>query len=124
MKFSVTGMGCASCVTRVENAVKEVNGVTSVNVSLLTNSMEVEGSFSNADIIQAVKDAGYKADYLEEGKSIIAEEKHEISKESKSILIKFIISLILLIPLMFVSMGNMFFDFINPYRLFFLQVLR
>ena len=65
MKFSVTGMGCAACQTRVENAVKQVNGVTSVDVSLLTNSMEVEGDFSNADIIQAVKDAGYKADYLE-----------------------------------------------------------
>ena len=117
MKFSVSGMGCAACVTRVENAVKEVNGVTSVNVSLLTNSMEVEGDFSNADIIQAVKDAGYKADYLEDGKSIITEENHEMSNDTKSILIRFIISLIILIPLMFVSMGNMIFNFTDNYKL-------
>ena len=101
-------MGCAACVNRVENAVKNVDGVTSVDVSLLTNSMEVEGSFSNADVIQAVKDAGYKADYLEEGKSIITEEKHQMSKETKTILIKLIVSICLLVPLMVVSMGNMF----------------
>ena len=108
MKFSVTGMGCAACQTRVENAVKQVNGVTSVDVSLLTNSMEVEGDFSNADIIQAVKDAGYKADYLEEGKSIITEDKRELSNETKSILKTFIISLVIFTPLMVISMGNMF----------------
>ena len=117
MKFNVTGMGCAACQTRVENAVKQVNGVTSVEVSLLTNSMEVEGDFSNADVIQSVKDAGYKADYMEEGKSIITEEKHQMSKESKSILIRFIVSLCLLIPLMVVSMGNMFFKFTDNYVL-------
>ena len=117
MKFSVTGMGCAACQTRVENAVKQVNGVTSVEVSLLTNSMEVEGDFSNADVIQAVKDAGYKADYLEEGKSIITEDKRELSYETKSILKRFIISLVIFIPLMVISMGNMFFDFTHDYKL-------
>ena len=110
-------MGCAACVNRVENAVKNVDGVTSVDVSLLTNSMEVEGSFSNADVIQAVKDAGYKADYLEEGKSIITEEKHQMSKETKTILIKLIVSICLLVPLMVVSMGNMFLKVTDNYVL-------
>lgn len=117
MKFSVSGMGCAACQTRVEIAVKEVKGVTSVNVSLLTNSMDVEGDFSVADITKAVKDAGYKADYLEEGKSVITEEKHQMSKETKSILTRFIISLIIFAPLMVVSMGNMFFHFTDNYKI-------
>lgn len=117
MKFSVSGMGCAACQNRVENAVKEVKGVTSVTVSLLTNSMEVEGDFSVADIVQAVKDAGYKADYLEEGKSVITEEKHQMSDDTKSILKRFIISLIIFIPLMVLSMGNMFFHFTDNYKL-------
>ena len=117
MKFSVSGMGCAACQNRVENAVKEVKGVTSVNVSLLTNSMDVEGDFSVTDIIEAVKDAGYKADYLEEGKSVITEEKHQMSKETKSILTRFIVSLIFFVPLMVVSMGNMFFHFTDNFKL-------
>ena len=117
MKFSVSGMGCAACQTRVENAVKEVQGVTSVNVSLLTNSMDVEGDFSVADIVQAVKEAGYKADYLEEGKSVITEEKHQLSDESKSILKRLILSLVFFVPLMILSMGNMFIDFTHNYIL-------
>ena len=117
MKFSVSGMGCAACQTRVENAVKEVQGVTSVNVSLLTNSMDVEGDFSVADIVQAVKDAGYKADYLEEGKSVITEEKHQLSDESKSILKRLILSLVFFVPLMILSMGNMFIHFTHNYIL-------
>ena len=116
MKFSVTGMGCAACVTRVENAVKNVDGVTSVDVSLLTNSMEVEGDFSDAEIIKAVKDAGYKADYFEEGESILKEEKHSFSKETKKIFTKLIISLVFLFPLMFLSMGNMAFKVTNNYK--------
>ena len=115
MKFSVSGMGCAACQARVENAVKQVNGVTSVDVSLLTNSMEVEGDFSVSEIIQAVKDAGYKADYLEEGKSIITEEKHQMSKDTVSILKSFIVSLIFFIPLMIISMGNMIIEFSDNY---------
>ena len=59
--FSVSGMSCASCSNRVEKAVSKVNGVKNVSVSLLTNSMSVEGDASDADIIKAVEDAGYKA---------------------------------------------------------------
>ena len=60
-KFLVTGMSCAACSARVEQAVSKVEGVTSCSVNLLTNSMGVEGSASEADIIKAVTDAGYGA---------------------------------------------------------------
>ncbi len=58
-QFQVTGMSCAACQARVEKAVSKVPGVTSCSVSLLTNSMGVEGSASEHDIIQAVENAGY-----------------------------------------------------------------
>ena len=60
-QFNVTGMSCAACSARVEKAVKKVPGVTSCSVSLLTNSMGVEGTASDAAIIRAVQDAGYGA---------------------------------------------------------------
>ena len=63
-KYTVTGMSCAACSARVEKAVSAVEGVTSCSVSLLTNSMGVEGSASEADIIKAVTDAGYGASIL------------------------------------------------------------
>lgn len=59
MKYSVSGMGCAACQARVEKAVSELDGVTEVAVSLLTNSMNVEGSVSPDAVIKAVEDAGY-----------------------------------------------------------------
>ena len=60
-QYNVTGMSCAACSARVEKAVGKVPGVTACSVSLLTNSMGVEGTASPADIIQAVRDAGYDA---------------------------------------------------------------
>ena len=60
-QYNVTGMSCAACSSRVEKAVSRVPGVTSCSVSLLTNSMGVEGTASDADIIRAVQDAGYGA---------------------------------------------------------------
>ena len=60
-QYNVTGMSCAACSARVEKAVKKVPGVTSCSVSLLTNSMGVEGTASSAAIIQAVQEAGYGA---------------------------------------------------------------
>ena len=60
-QYNVTGMSCAACSARVEKAVSKVPGVTSCAVSLLTNSMGVEGTASQADIIKAVVDAGYGA---------------------------------------------------------------
>ena len=60
-QYNVTGMSCAACSARVEKAVGKLPGVTSCSVSLLTNSMGVEGSASDAEIIQAVENAGYGA---------------------------------------------------------------
>ena len=60
-QYNVTGMSCAACSARVEKAVSKVEGVTSCSVSLLTNSMGVEGNASAEDIIKAVEDAGYGA---------------------------------------------------------------
>ena len=60
-QFLVEGMSCAACQARVEKAVSKLNGVTSCSVSLLTNSMGVEGTASDSDIIKAVVDAGYNA---------------------------------------------------------------
>lgn len=60
-QYNVTGMSCAACSARVEKAVSKVDGVTSCSVSLLTNSMGVEGSASPAEIIAAVEEAGYGA---------------------------------------------------------------
>ena len=60
-QYTVTGMSCAACQARVEKAVSKVPGVTSCSVSLLTNSMGVEGTASSAEIIKAVKAAGYGA---------------------------------------------------------------
>ena len=60
-QYNVTGMSCAACSTRVEKAVSKVEGVTACSVSLLTNSMGVEGNASSANIIKAVEDAGYGA---------------------------------------------------------------
>ena len=60
-QYTVTGMSCAACQARVEKAVSKVPGVSSCSVSLLTNSMGVEGSAAPADIIKAVTDAGYGA---------------------------------------------------------------
>ena len=60
-QYTVTGMSCAACQARVEKAVSKVPGVTACSVSLLTNSMGVEGEASPGDIIKAVEDAGYKA---------------------------------------------------------------
>ena len=68
-QYNVTGMSCAACSARVEKAVKKVPGVTSCSVSLLTNSMGVEGTASEAAILKAVQDAGYGASLQRGGPS-------------------------------------------------------
>ncbi len=67
IQYIVTGMSCAACSARVEKAVSKVPGVTSCSVSLLTNSMGVEGTATEQEIIKAVKDAGYGASKKGEG---------------------------------------------------------
>ncbi len=101
-KYDVTGMSCAACQAHVEKAVNGVQGVTSCTVSLLTNSMTVEGTASHEDIISAVENAGYGAS-LSTGK----EDSKSLENKEKPVLIKRLIaSLILLIILMIAGMDR------------------
>ena len=100
--FNVTGMTCSACSAHVEKAVKNVPGVTDVSVSLLTNSMTVEGDFSDETVISAVINAGYGASA--QGKKVPQKENSELSLLKK----RLIFSVILLVPLMYISMGHMF----------------
>lgn len=105
--FTVTGMSCAACSTRVEKAVSAVNNVTSCNVSLLTNSMVVEGTATDGEIIQAVENAGYKA-YLKNGetKNQSLNEQNLSKNETSGLLKRLVFSLVFLIVLMYISMGH------------------
>ena len=102
-KYNVTGMSCAACSARVEKAVKGCKGVTECSVSLLTNSMMVEGGDSD-NIIKAVKKAGYGA-ALASGKSPANEDKSDDA--AKSLAVRLIASLGFLAVLMYFSMGQM-----------------
>ena len=110
-------MSCAACSAHVEKAVAKVPGVTSVTVSLLTNSMNVEGTAAPSDIIQAVTQAGYGAS-LQGGEQntsapVFDEEAlkdHETPKLRK----RLIASVVILIPLMYVSMGHMMWNWPLP----------
>ena len=102
-KYEVFGMSCAACSARVEKAVSGLDGVRDCSVNLLTNSMTVEGDASDDDIISAVKNAGYDAKKMGEKKR---EEKEERDTKTDSIKNRLISSIILLIPLMYISMGH------------------
>ncbi len=116
-QYNVTGMSCAACSTRIEKAVSKVPGVKNCSVSLLTNSMGVEGNASADEIIKAVTDAGYGASL----KSFPAESKTSVSKqdqlkdtETPVIRKRLISSLILLLPLLYVSMGHTMWNWPLP----------
>ena len=115
-QFNVTGMSCAACQTRVEKAVSAVAGVNSCAVSLLTNSMGVEGTASPELIIKAVEAAGYGASLKQSGKkSSKAETKDTlVDTETPKMKKRLIASVILLIPLMYVSMGHMMWNWPLP----------
>lgn len=116
-KFLVTGMSCAACQARVEKAVSAVNGVTSVSVSLLTNSMGVEGDFDSEEVIKAVVDSGYGASKmsLEDNESSDSDiEKMLEDTETPKLKRRLISSLIILLVLMYFSMGHMMFGFPLP----------
>ena len=112
-QFDVGGMMCAACSARVEKVVSQVPGVTSCSVSLLTNSMGVEGSASDEAIIKAVVDAGYEASVKEEagasGKTGNDTENPDPLADRETPLLKkrLITSLIFLLPLMYCTMGHM-----------------
>ncbi|MBS7294080.1 MAG: heavy metal translocating P-type ATPase, partial [Treponema sp.] len=114
-QYNVTGMSCAACVARVEKAVNSVDGVTSCAVSLLTNSMGVEGTASTQEIIKAVTDAGYGASLKKTGKSTQPDYEDELKDtETPKMKKRLIASVVLLLPLMYVSMGHMMWNFPIP----------
>lgn len=106
-QYNVTGMSCAACSARVEKAVSKVDGVTSCSVSLLTNSMGVEGSASPQDVIKAVEDAGYGASV--KGGVKKTEKKADALKDTETpkTVKRLIASLVFLAMLMSLSMGHM-----------------
>lgn len=118
-QYSVTGMSCAACSAHVEKAVCKVPGVTGVTVSLLTNSMSVEGTASSGDIIDAVTKAGYGASLKGVGnKEGVETGSNPLEdKETPVIRKRFIASLCFLLPLMYVSMGHMMWGWPMPERL-------
>lgn len=125
-QYNVTGMSCAACQARVEKAVSKLEGVESCSVSLLTNTMGVEGTASPGDIIKAVENAGYGASKREganasgtngnaDGNSIYAEEEEALKDHETPILKKRLISsLIVLLVLMYFSMGHMMWHWPAP----------
>ena len=119
-KYIVTGMSCAACSSRVEKAVSKVPGVTSCSVSLLTNSMGVEGTASEQEIIKAVTDAGYGASKKGEGtaktqsSSVSAGEDMLKDRTTPALKKRLIASLGFLIVLMYFSMGHMMWGWPVP----------
>ena len=105
-QYDVKGMSCAACSARVEKAVSKVSGVSSCTVSLLTNSMSVDGTAAEQDIIAAVRNAGYDASV--KGAKKAAKESDDIrDTETPRILRRLITSLVFLLILMYFSMGHM-----------------
>ncbi len=112
-QYHVTGMSCAACSARVEKAVLAVEGVTSCAVNLLTNSMGVEGTASEAAIVKAVTDAGYGA----AKKGAVQAEKADdalADRQTPRLLARLIASLGFLVLLMYVSMGHTMWGFPMP----------
>lgn len=116
-QYTVTGMSCAACSTRVEKAVSKVPGVTSCSVSLLTNSMGVEGTASADSIVAAVTEAGYGASLKgaeAESRSASADEDALKDRETPVLKRRLIISIGFLAVLMYFSMGHMMWGWPLP----------
>ncbi|MCD8332718.1 MAG: heavy metal translocating P-type ATPase [Clostridiales bacterium] len=115
-QYNVTGMSCAACSAHVEKAVQKVPGVDSVAVSLLTNSMSVEGSASDAEVIAAVKAAGYGASVkgAAAGAKAGPDEEALADHETPKLVRRLVASVIILLPLMYVSMGHMMWNWPLP----------
>ncbi len=118
-QFNVTGMSCAACSARVEKAVSKVPGVTSCSVSLLTNSMGVEGTASGAAIIKAVQDAGYGASPKKAGAAAASSTSADLDAlqdhETPKLKRRLIASLGFLLVLMYFSMGHMMWGWPLPH---------
>ena len=117
-QYNVTGMSCAACSARVEKAVSKVPGVASCSVSLLTNSMGVEGTASSAEIIKAVQDAGYGASLKGAGAAAASSTSADLDAladhETPKLKRRLIASLGFLLVLMYFSMGHMMWGWPLP----------
>lgn len=117
-QYTVNGMSCAACTARVEKAVSGVKGVTSCSVSLLTNSMSVEGTADSKEIIEAVRNAGYtaslKKDNRKQNSQSYSDEDALKDRETPLLKKRLIASLGFLIVLMYVSMGHMMWGWPLP----------
>ena len=110
-QYNITGMSCAACANRIEKTVAHINGVDSCSVSLLTNSMGVEGTASSESVIQAIENIGYGAS--EKGVEKVKDDSlvdHETPKLKK----RLITSLVFLLLLMYLSMGHMMWKWPVP----------
>ncbi|MBR6682623.1 MAG: heavy metal translocating P-type ATPase [Clostridia bacterium] len=119
-KYSVTGMSCAACSSAVEKATGKVVGVKSCSVSLLTNSMTVEGEYSEDELFSAVQKAGYgisKFDRTNSSTNAKDTHENEIDKETASIKNRLLSSLVFLLVLMYVSMGHNMLSLPLPFGL-------
>ena len=114
-QYNVTGMGCAACSARVEKAVNSVDGVTSCAVSLLTNSMGVEGTASPNEIIKAVTAAGYGASLKDGTKKETTNSDELKDTETPKLIKRLVASVVFLIPLMYISMGHMMWGWPLPH---------
>ena len=115
--YEVTGMNCAACVARIEKAVSKVPGVTSCSVNLLTNSMVLDGTASESEIISAVEKAGYGAKNKNAGKSTEKKsDKDDFLKDKETPVLKkrLFTSLGFLAVLMYISMGHMMWNWPLP----------
>lgn len=118
-QYIVNGMSCAACSTRVEKAVSKLPDVKSCSVNLLTNSMIVEGTVDPKEVIRAVEGAGYSAKEKgskgkKESEKTIEQEESLKVKETSILRNRFLVSLCFLLPLMYVSMGHVMWDFPLP----------
>ena len=114
-KYDVTGMSCAACSARVEKAVSNVDGVTSCTVNLLTNSMIVDGTATQEEIISAVQNAGYGASVHDGSKALNKPtKKTKLDDQTAKLLKRLLSSLAFLLVLMYFTMGHMMFSWPIP----------
>lgn len=119
--FAVTGMTCSACSAHVEKSVAKVGGVKKVSVNLLTNSMQVDFDSETTNtgaIIAAVEDAGYGASVPDENKNIKVPDENTAVKNMKK---RLIVSIIFLVPLLYISMGHMIYDLFSIKMPYFME---
>lgn len=107
LEFDVYGMTCSACSAHVEKAVKKVDGAENVSVNLLANKLSVEYSKNAEDIISAVRSAGYDASLKSKNKNTTDKKPQNIKDDTESMKRRLITSLVFMVPLFYISMGNM-----------------